>query len=90
MSEADIAELIRLTFVLVLKITGPLLAVALVVGLLIAIFQAATQINEATLVFIPKLAGIGGVLLFHGVTLYRSLADFTQFLIDRMIAVGGS
>ena len=56
MNEADIAELMRLTFMLIFKLSGPLLAVALVVGLLVAMLQAVTQINEATLVFIPKLS----------------------------------
>jgi flagellar biosynthesis protein FliQ len=90
MEEADIAELMRLTFMLILKLSGPLLVVALVVGLVVAMLQAVTQINEATLVFIPKLLGIGAVLLFMGVSMYGSLADFTRFLIDRMIATGGS
>lgn len=90
MNEADIAELMRVMFMVMLTVSGPLLAVALAIGLVIAVLQAATQINEATLVFIPKLAGIGAVLLFMGVSMYGSLADFTRFLIDRMIATGGS
>jgi flagellar biosynthetic protein FliQ len=90
MEEADIVELMRLTFMVILKLSGPLLAVALVVGLVVAMLQAVTQINEATLVFIPKLLGIGAVLLFMGVSMYGSLADFTRFLIDRMIATGAS
>jgi flagellar biosynthetic protein FliQ len=90
MNEADIAELMRQTFMLILKLSGPLLAVALVVGLLVAMLQAVTQINEATLVFIPKLLGIGAVLLLTGVSMFSSLADFTRSLIDRMVATGGS
>jgi flagellar biosynthetic protein FliQ len=90
MNEADIAELMRLTFMLIFKLAGPLLAVALVVGLLVAMLQAVTQVNEATLVFIPKLVGIGAVLLLLGVSMFGSLADFTHFLIDRMVADGGS
>jgi len=90
MNEADIAELMRLTFMLILKLSAPLLAVALIVGLVVAMLQAVTQINEATLVFIPKLLGIGAVLLFMGVSMFASLADFTHFLIDRMVATGGS
>ena len=66
MNEADIAELMRLTFMLIFRLAAPLLAVALVVGLVVAMLQAVTQINEATLVFIPKLLGIGAVLLLHG------------------------
>jgi flagellar biosynthetic protein FliQ len=90
MNEADIAELMRLTFMLILKLSGPLLAVALVVGLLVAMLQAVTQINEATLVFIPKLLGIGAVLLLTGVSMFGALADFTRMLIDRMVTTGGS
>jgi flagellar biosynthetic protein FliQ len=90
MTEADIAELMRLTFMLIFKLTGPLLGVALVVGLLVAMLQAVTQINEATLVFIPKLLGIGAVMLFMGVSMFGALADFTRLVIDRMVATGGS
>jgi flagellar biosynthetic protein FliQ len=90
MNEADVAEMMRLTFMLIFRLSGPLLAVALVIGLLVAMLQAVTQINEATLVFIPKVLGIGAVLLLLGVSMFSSLADFTHLLIDRMIATGGS
>ena len=90
MDEADITELMRVTFMMIFKLSAPLLGVALVVGLVVAMLQAVTQINEATLVFIPKFVGIGAVLLFMGVSMYGTLADFTRFLIDRMIATGGS
>jgi flagellar biosynthetic protein FliQ len=90
MNEADIAELMQLTFVVIVKLSGPLLAVALVAGLAMAMLQAVTQINEATLVFIPKLIGMGVVLLFMGVSMFGTLADFTRMLFDRMVAAGGS
>ncbi len=90
MNEADVAELMRVTCMVILTVSGPLLAVALIVGLAVAVLQAVTQINEATLVFIPKVLGIGAVLLFMGASMYGSLADFTRLLIDRMIASGGS
>ena len=89
MNESDIVELMRVTGMVTLTLAGPLLAVALIVGLVVAVLQAVTQINEATLVFIPKLLGIGAVLLFMGVSMYGSLADFTRLLIDRMVASGG-
>lgn len=90
MNEADITELMRLTFMLIFRLSAPLLAVALVLGLVVAVLQAVTQINEATLVFIPKLLGIGVTLLLLGVSMFASLADFIHFLIDRMVAIGGS
>jgi flagellar biosynthetic protein FliQ len=89
MADADLAELVRLTFMVIFKLSGPLLAVALVVGLLVAMLQAMTQVNEATLVFIPKLLGIGTAMLLLGVSMFGTLADFTHALIDRMVAKGG-
>lgn len=90
MTESDITELMRLTFMLIFRLSAPLLAVALVMGLIVAVLQAVTQINEATLVFIPKLLGIGATLLLLGVSMFGSLEDFTRFLFDRMVAAGGS
>jgi len=90
MNEADISDLMRLTFLLIFRLSGPLLAVALIIGLVVAMVQAVTQINEATLVFIPKLFGIGAAMLLLGVSMFASLADFTHQLIDRMVAIGGS
>jgi flagellar biosynthesis protein FliQ len=90
MDEADIAEIMRVTFIVSVKLAGPMLAVSLIAGLVIAVLQAVTQINEATLVFLPKLIGVGAVLLFLGGSMYISLSDFTHLLIDRMVAAGGS
>jgi flagellar biosynthetic protein FliQ len=59
-----------------------LLLPALVVGLLISMFQAATQINEATLSFIPKLAVTLATILLAGPWIVRTLVDYTQNLIE--------
>lgn len=90
MNEADIAELMRLTSIVILKLSGPLLAVSLAIGLIVAVLQAVTQINEATLVFIPKLLGVGATVMILGLTMYGALSDFTHMLIDRMVAAGGT
>jgi flagellar biosynthetic protein FliQ len=60
---------------------APPLLVALVVGVLIGIFQAATQINEMTLSFVPKLLSLGFTLVLAGPWLLRVLTDFTRRLI---------
>jgi len=60
-----------------LLVAGPLLLVALVVGLAVSIFQALTQINEATLSFIPKILAMAGALLLLGPWILRILAAFT-------------
>ena len=58
MNDADIAMLLRDGMLVMLKLGGPPLMVALVVGLVIALLQAITQINEATLAFVPKILAI--------------------------------
>lgn len=63
MSEIMIIDLGRKTLMMVLILSGPMLILSLVVGLIVSIFQAATQINEMTLTFIPKLVAMGAALL---------------------------
>ena len=67
-----------------------MLAVALLSGLLVALVQAVTQINEATLAFIPKLLVIGVALILLGPFMFATLSNYTLMVFDRMIAVGGS
>ncbi len=62
-------------------LAGPLLIASLIVGLIIAMFQAATQINEMTLTFIPKLITIGMVLMIAGPWLLQTMMTFTVRLI---------
>jgi len=63
---------------IVLAMAGPLLLVVLVVGLVISIFQAATQINEMTLSFIPKLLAMCGVLVLLGPWLIGVMVDYIR------------
>ena len=72
----------------VVEVTGllaaPLLLSALVVGVLIGVLQAATQINEMTLSFVPKLAALGIVLVVFGPWLLQVLMDFTISLYGNL------
>ncbi|WP_049623795.1 flagellar biosynthesis protein FliQ [Frateuria defendens] len=63
-------------------VAAPLLLTALVVGLLIGVIQAATQINEMTLSFIPKLIAMALVALVTGPWMLRTLVQFTRQLIE--------
>ncbi len=63
-----------------LMMSAPLLLSALVIGLLVSIFQAATQINEQTLSFIPKLVGIFIMLIFAGPWMVTMMVDFIRRL----------
>ena len=64
-----------------IKLAGPILLASLAVGLVIAMFQAATQINEMTLTFVPKLISIGVVLMFAGMWMLQVIIDFFQSLV---------
>lgn len=67
----------------------PLLLPALVVGLLVGMFQAATQINEMTLSFIPKVAVVGLVLVIGGPWMLTTLISFTRELYENIPALIG-
>jgi flagellar biosynthetic protein FliQ len=69
---------------LVLLLTAVALVPALVVGLLVSLFQAATQINEMTLSFIPKLLATLAVLAAGGPWMLRLLVDYTHDLIENI------
>lgn len=61
-----------------IMLAGPMLVVGLVVGILVSMFQAATQINEMTLVFVPKMIGVAVALLVFFPWMLRVITDFTQ------------
>lgn len=69
---------------LCLYLAGPLLLTALLLGLIISLFQAATQINEMTLSFIPKILGVLTMLVIIGPYLLQLLIDFTTRLFTNI------
>jgi len=67
-----------------LYLGAPLLITALLIGLLVSLFQAATQINEMTLSFIPKILGVFAVLIVAGPWLLSLIIDFTRTLFQNI------
>jgi flagellar biosynthetic protein FliQ len=67
-----------------LYLGAPLLITALLIGLLVSLFQAATQINEMTLSFIPKILGVFAVLIIAGPWLLSLIIDFTRTLFQNI------
>ena len=65
-----------------LVLSGPLLLAALVIGLIVSIFQAATQINEQTLSFVPKLVGMFIVLILAGPWMLQTMVDYIRRLFE--------
>ena len=70
-------------------VAAPMLIAALVVGLVISVLQAATQINEQTLSFIPKLLAVFGSLVIAGPWMISILTDFMQRTFTSIAFVGG-
>ena len=67
-------------------LSAPMLAVGLVAGVVVSIFQAATQINEMTLVFVPKMLGVALALLFFFPWMMELIVGFTQNLFTQLPA----
>jgi len=90
MTDGDIAYLLRDGMLVLLKVGGPPLLVSLVVGLLVSLLQAVTQINEATLAFVPKVLALCAALMLLGPFMLATLTGYTHTLLDRLVAIGGS
>jgi flagellar biosynthetic protein FliQ len=65
-----------------LLLAGPILVTVLIMGLVIGMFQAVTQINEMTLSFVPKLIGVGAVLLLAGGWMLNAFTSYVRALIE--------
>jgi flagellar biosynthetic protein FliQ len=72
-----------------LMVSAPLLLVALAIGLIVSIFQAATQINETTLSFIPKLVGIFVTLIIAGPWMLSVLGDYMREVFTSIATMAG-
>ena len=85
MTQEQAIEILHAEIIVLFKIAAPILLLSMVVGLLISIFQAATQIHEQTITFVPKLFFIGLVLFIAGSWMGGLLKDYTIFLFDKML-----
>lgn len=84
MDEAALLEITRNAVIVTLKVATPVMLIALVVGLIISLFQALTQIQEATLTFVPKILIVFASLLLLAPFMLHTLADFTEQLMARV------
>ena len=81
-------ELLRIAFWQIIITAGPLLAVALAIGLLVGIIQAATSINEMTLSFVPKLVVVIMTFGLLSTFMLTQLSDYFMFIFDQIAQVG--
>ncbi len=84
MTETYVLSLGQNAIMLALILAGPILLVTLVIGSLVSLVQAATQINEATMTFIPKLLGVIAVLLLLGPWMLQQALTFTYGLFTSL------
>jgi flagellar biosynthetic protein FliQ len=84
MTEAYVLSMGQNAIVIALILAGPILLVSLVIGSLVSLVQAATQINESTLIFIPKLIGIVLVLVILGSWMLQQAMTFTHGLFTSL------
>lgn len=82
MSQGDVLSILRDAIYTVLSSAAPMLIVAIVVGLIVSIFQATTQINEQTLSYAPKIVAILLAILVFGSTIMSNISSFTIGLFE--------
>lgn len=82
MSENLIIGIVKDALYTALIVAGPILIVSIVIGLIVSIFQATTQIQEQTLTFVPKLLGIAAVGLLLGSFMLHKLVQFTERIFE--------
>ena len=87
MTEVDVFDVMREAVMTSLLVAGPIMAVGLAVGLLVSLFQALTQLQEASLAFVPKILAVFVALLVFGPFMLTTLIGFTHNMADRIIAL---
>ncbi|MBS5144899.1 MAG: flagellar biosynthetic protein FliQ [Butyricicoccus sp.] len=85
MTNSQVMDVMHSGILVAVKLAGPMLILSMGIGVLIAILQAATQIHEQTLSFVPKLILIAVILLLFGGTMLEIMQDYTRELFALMI-----
>ncbi len=88
MSIGDVVSLMRVSITEVVMLSGPVLIIALVVGLVISIFQATTSIQDQTLTFVPKVLAILGTIAILAGWMFSQLSNFTVNLFSAISQIG--
>ena len=81
-NDVQVVTIVQNTIWVAFQITIPLLMGSMIVGLIIGVFQAVTQINEMTLTFVPKIIIVGGVLILLFPWIINKVTDFTLQLYN--------
>ena len=85
MTNSEAIMLMQAALIVATKISAPILLISMAVGLVISIFQAATQIHEQTITFVPKLMLIALILLLTGGAMLEMMQDFCMYIFELML-----
>jgi len=88
LNEGTVIDLAQEAIKIIIFVSAPMLGLSLIVGIVVSIFQAATQIQEQTLSFVPKIIAVLGAVLLFGSWMLRTLMEYMQRLyinIDQYI-----
>lgn len=85
MEYTDVTTILKDAVMIIITVSGPILAVALVIGLIIAIFQATTQINEQTLAMIPKILAVFITLVFLSSWIVTRVSEYARDLFENIL-----
>lgn len=87
MTQGDVLAVFQEALVVAMKISGPILIASIVIGLVVAIFQAATQIHEQTLTFVPKVLVIALMLIVMGSWMMTLMMDLIHYIFSMMVTL---
>lgn len=85
MSISQVTEVFQAAMIAALKLSAPILIVSVAIGLIVSIFQAATQIHEQSLSFVPKLAAIALVLVLLGPWMMETMNNFLTYIFSLIL-----
>lgn len=88
MNATDVVDVMREAIIVMIKMGGPVMLLTLVIGLIISVFQALTQIQEMTLTFVPKMLAVFAAMLILMPFMLSTLTTFTEQIADRIIGMG--
>lgn len=87
MNSLEVIDIVRDSLYVLLKISTPIMLVALVAGLIVALFQALTQIQEMTLTFVPKIIAVFFAMMIFAPFILETMLGFTEEIADKIITV---
>jgi len=89
MTQEQVIDILSNAATTVIIAAAPMLLIALVVGLIVSIFQATTQINEQTLAYVPKIVAVLLALIIFSGLIFATVGGFTTRLFEQIATIGG-